>query len=175
MDHADHVELIREGVTGAGPAWADLGSGRGAFTLALADLLGSVGSIVSVDRDAAALADQRLALDERFPATRLDQRVADFGRPLGLHDLDGIVMANSLHFIQAKAPVLELVRGSLRAGGRLVLVEYDTDVGNQWVPYPVSFDSWRTLAADAGLRDIRRSSSVPSRFLGSIYSAIAVR
>jgi hypothetical protein len=56
-----------------------------------------------------------------------------------------------------------------------VLVEYDTDVGNQWVPYPVSFDAWRTLAAEAGLRDIRRSSAVPSRFLGSIYSAIAVR
>ena len=175
MDHSDHVELIREGVTGAGPAWADLGSGHGAFTLALADLLGPSGSIVSVDRDAGALADQRRVLQERFPAIRVDQRVADFGRPLGLHDLDGIVMANSLHFVRAKAPVLELVRGSLRAGGRLVLVEYDTDVGNRWVPYPVSFESWLAMAAEAGLRDIRRSATVPSRFLGSIYSAIALR
>ena len=39
MNHDDHVRLIREGVLGGGIAWADLGSGSGAFTLALADLL----------------------------------------------------------------------------------------------------------------------------------------
>ena len=45
MDHRDHVGLLREGVEGGGLNWADLGSGQGAFTLALADLLGPTGSI----------------------------------------------------------------------------------------------------------------------------------
>ena len=149
VDHADHVRLIREGVAGAGPAWADLGSGGGAFTLALADVLGPAGTIVSIDRDAAALRRQAGELRQRFPGVAIEQRVADFSRPLGLAGLDGIVMANSLHFVRDKTPVLELVRGYLRDGGRLVLVEYDADAGNPWVPYPLSFATWQR-AGDGG-------------------------
>ncbi len=175
MNHADHVRLIRDGVTGGGPSWADLGSGGGAFTLALADLLGPAGRIVSVDRDADALRGQARTLRERFPAADLEQRVADFCEPLALDRLDGIVMANSLHFVDDKGPVLALVRGYLRDAGRLVLVEYDADQGNPWVPFPLSFETWRTASADAGFEDTRRLASVPSRFLGSIYSALSVR
>jgi hypothetical protein len=56
-----------------------------------------------------------------------------------------------------------------------VIVEYDADRGNQWVPYPISFRAWMALAAEAGFRDTRRLASVPSRFLGSIYSALSLR
>jgi SAM-dependent methyltransferase len=174
MDHSDHVRLIRDGVTG-GPSWADLGSGGGAFTLALADLLGPTGRIVSVDRDPDVLRVQAAELRRRFPDVEVDQRVADFGRPLALRELDGIVMANSLHFVRDKEPVVSLVRTYLREAGRLVLVEYDADRGNPWVPYPLSFDTWRVIAADAGFADTRRLDSVPSRFLGSIYSAVSIR
>lgn len=47
MNHGDHVALLREGVhrRGAGAVWADLGAGDGAFTLALADLLGDGATI----------------------------------------------------------------------------------------------------------------------------------
>ena len=54
MDHADHVGLLRPAVEPGG-TWADIGAGEGAFTLALADLLGPGGRIVAVDRDAHAL------------------------------------------------------------------------------------------------------------------------
>jgi SAM-dependent methyltransferase len=175
MDHDDHIRLIREGVLGGGTTWADLGSGEGAFTLALADLLGPTGLIHTVDRDARALGVQARALRDRFPAVSVSPQVADFRRPLDLARLDGIVMANSLHFERDKLAVLRLVRGYLRPAGRLVLVEYETDHGNQWVPYPLSFRSWVTTAAEAGFRDTRRLASVPSRFLGSIYSALSVR
>ena len=173
MNHGDHVRLLRDGVQGSGRRWADFGSGAGAFTLALADLLGPTGSIHTVDRDGRALAVQVQALRDAFPDVRVTPLVADFTRPLYLPQLDGIVMANSLHFERDKLAVLRLVRGYLRPAGRLVLVEYDTDHGNQWVPYPLSFDSWATLAAEAGFRDTRRLASVPSRFLGSIYSALS--
>src|SRR5258708_3735969 len=103
MDHADHLDLIREGV--ARGAWADLGSGGGAFTLALADLLGPGGRILSVDRDGGALRSQRQAMEARFPATAVEYRQADFTRPLELPELDGIVMANSLHFVRVREPV----------------------------------------------------------------------
>ena len=50
-----------------------------------------------------------------------------------------------------------------------------TDKGNPWVPYPLSFHTWATLAAEAGFGETERLASVPSRFLGSIYSARSIR
>jgi len=175
VDHGDHVRLLSDGVRGAGPTWADLGSGTGAFTLALADLLGPDGVIHSVDRNAGALREQARQMGERFPQLTLRQSLADFAEPLPLAALDGIVMANSLHFQRDKASVLALVRSYLRDGGRLVLVEYDTDAGNPWVPFPLSYRTWEGLAWHAGFRATRRMASVPSRFLGAIYSAVSVR
>jgi SAM-dependent methyltransferase len=182
VDHRDHVELLRGGIEEAGPegaTWADLGSGTGAFTLALADLLGPGGRIVSVDRDAGALREQARAMAARFPATELRQVVADFAADLspdlGPGSLDGIVMANSLHFQAQHARVVRHVAATLRPGGRLVLVEYDADRGNPWVPHPLSFGTWRRVAAAAGLTEPRLLGRVPSRFLGAIYSAVAER
>ena len=110
-----------------------------------------------------------------FPGLSLTPVVADFTHPIELPPLDGIVMANSLHFERDKLTVLGLVQRYLRPAGRLVLVEYDTDHGNPWVPYPLSFRSWAALAAEAGFRETRLLASVPSRFLGSIYSAVSRR
>lgn len=175
MNHADHLRLLRDGVVGGGSTWADLGSGEGAFTLALADILGPGGSIHSIDRDGRALDVQSRRLRDAFPEVELSAFVADFSLPLELPTLDGIVMANSLHFERDQIAVLRLVRSYLRLSGRLVVVEYDTDHGNQWVPFPFSFDSWGALAAEAGFHGTRKLASVPSRFLGSIYSAVSVR
>ncbi|MGZ6343873.1 MAG: class I SAM-dependent methyltransferase [Candidatus Limnocylindrales bacterium] len=175
MDQRDHVGLIEGGVRNGGTVWADLGSGNGAFTLALAELLGPGGTIHSVDRDAGVLREQARAMNQRFPGVTLLQQRADFTRPLDLPALDGVVMANSLHFVRDKVPVLALVGGYLRAGGRLVLVEYDAERGNPWVPYPVSFRTWPGLASAAGFPLTRLLARVPSRFLGAIYAALTTR
>jgi ubiquinone/menaquinone biosynthesis C-methylase UbiE len=175
MNHGDHVGLIREGVAGGGKEWADLGSGEGAFTLALADVLGPGGTIHTVDRDGRALEVQLGVLGDRFPDVAVTPLAADFTRPLDLPPLDGIVMANSLHFVRDKVAVLRLVRGYLKSDGRFVLVEYGADRGNPWVPHPLSFPTWLKLAAEAGFRETRQLGSVPSRFLGSIYSSVSLR
>ena len=164
MKHSDLVALIEGGVGRAGGAWADLGAGEGAFTRALADVVGPDASIVAVDRDAHALR----AIEGTF-----EIRVADFTEPLGLQDLDGVLMANSLHFVREKDPVLQSVRGMLKPAGRLIIVEYDTDTGNRWVPYPFTYTTWETIAARVGLRSTRLLKTVPSRWLGSMYSAVS--
>ena len=152
MNHDDHARLIHDGVSGSGATWADLGSGEGAFTLALADLLGHAGTIHTVDRDRRALDVQLRALREDFPDVTIVEHVGDFAKPIELPPLDGVVMANSLHFERDKLAVLGLVRGYLKPGGRFVLVEYGSDHGNPWVPYPLSFETWEPLAAEAGFR-----------------------
>jgi ubiquinone/menaquinone biosynthesis C-methylase UbiE len=157
-----------------GGTWADLGAGTGAFTLALADLIGPHGVIHAIDRDRGALAELRSAFVSAVPQAELHPRAADFTRRLDLSQLDGIVMANSLHFVDDKAAVLDLVRGYLKRGGRLLLVEYDSDRGNDWVPHPLSFETWRDVAADAGFVETRKHATVPSRFLHRINSAFII-
>jgi ubiquinone/menaquinone biosynthesis C-methylase UbiE len=156
-----------------GETWLELGSGTGAFTLALADLLGTGGRIHSVDSDRAVLSTQADAVRSRFGSVRLDQRNADFTRPLGFSGMDGVLMANSLHFVKAKAQVLALVRSYLKPGGTFVLVEYDADRGNLWVPHPISYTTWLAVAPSAGFSGARLLGRVPSRFLHAIYSSAA--
>jgi ubiquinone/menaquinone biosynthesis C-methylase UbiE len=172
VDHADHVRLLRDGVT-AGGTWADLGAGTGAFTLALAELVGPTGQVIAVDRDRGALRGLERALRPGGATVRtLD---ADFTKPIDLPALDGVVMANSLHFVRDKAPVLALVHKMLKPSGLLLLVEYDANKGNQWVPHPLPFETWRALADASGFSGTHELASVPSRFLGRIYSAESVR
>ncbi|TME84515.1 MAG: class I SAM-dependent methyltransferase [Chloroflexi bacterium] len=173
MNHQDHVGLLKAAVPPGVATWADLGSGTGAFTLALADLLGPGARIVSVDRDGGALREQARTMGERFPEVALDQRQADFTGELQLPPLDGLLMANSLHFVRDKRELLPRLLGAIRPRGRFVLVEYDVDQGNPWVPYPVSFKAWRAMAGDLALLATRLAGRVPSRFLDSIYSAVS--
>jgi ubiquinone/menaquinone biosynthesis C-methylase UbiE len=172
VDHADHVRLLTGGVSPGG-TWADLGAGTGAFTLALAELVGSAGQVIAVDRDRGALRELERAVRSGGAAVRT--LGADFTKPLDVPPLDGVVMANSLHFVQEKAPVLALVHGMLKPSGRLLLVEYDADRGNPYVPHPLSFETWRALADASGFSGTRKLASVPSRFLRAIYSAASVR
>jgi len=174
MNHKDHVYLLQKGVPGQGGIWADLGSGTGAFTLALANLIGPTGQIYSVDRDKSALREQERAMHASFPATIVHFITADFTRRLDLPSLDGIVMANSLHFVSQKGPLLQLVRSYLRPGGRLILVEYNTDRGNMWVPYPLSYPTWETLARQNGFAQTQLLATVPSRFFGEMYSSLSL-
>ena len=167
MNHADLLGLIEDAITERRGNWADLGAGEGAFTRALADLLGPSAHIIAVDRDAG-------ALRRGLAGTAIDTKVADFTRPLDLSNLDGIVMANSLHFVRDKGSVLESVRKMLRPGGKLIVVEYGTDRGNPWVPHPFTFERWRQMAAQAGFEKTRLLRTIPSRHLGSMYSAVSV-
>jgi SAM-dependent methyltransferase len=175
VNPADLIALLHDGVPATGGRWADLGAGEGAFTVALAELLGPGAHITALDRDAGALRRLRDEVGRRFPATGLEVLTADFTRPLVLTGLDGIVMANSLHFVRDKAPVLASVREMLRPGGILLIVEYGAERGNPWVPHPFSYPSWERLAADAGFEQTRLLKTIPSRFLGTLYSAASSR
>jgi hypothetical protein len=92
---------------------------------------------------------------------------------LDLPELDGIVAANSLHFVprDRQGAVIAGLVAHLQPGGAFVVVEYDADGGNPYVPYPFGYAAWERLAAAAGLVGTRRIGRVPSRFLGAIYSA----
>ena len=84
-------------------------------------------------------------------------------------------MANSLHYVRKKDDVLQLIRSYLRPGGHFVLVEYNADSGNPWVPYPLSYPTWEKLAQQNHFVSTTLLERVPSRFLREIYSALSIR
>ena len=176
MDHADHVNLLRRGELPSGGVWADFGAGAGAFTLALRELIGPHAKIYAVDKDRRALAELAKTHREMFTTSQnLHTVQADFTGALSLPPLDGVIMANSLHYFKDKEKVLKHVRSFLKMSGRLLLIEYNVDAGNVWVPYPFSFKTFRGLALWAGFREPELLATVPSRFLGEIYSAVTYR
>jgi ubiquinone/menaquinone biosynthesis C-methylase UbiE len=176
MDHNDHVDLLRPANLKPGGVYADFGAGSGAFTLALREVVGTDATMFAVDRDQSALGELEKSHRSRFGSTRnLILLPNDFSRPLDLPPLDGIMMANSLHFFRDREKILRHVREFLKPGGALILVEYNVDLGNLWVPHPLTFETFRALAPRAGFSEPRLLAKVPSRFLREFYSAVADR
>lgn len=173
MNHSDHVALIRDGVPGPGGTWADFGSGTGAFSLALAELIGSQATLYAIDKGRGTLRRLEEVMRRRFPDLQVHYLAADYTRPLDLPSLDGVVMANALHFQRRKDGVVQHLYSYLRPGGRLLLVEYNVDRGNVWVPHPLSFQTWKTIAHRNGFVDTRLMATRPSRFLHEIYAAVS--
>lgn len=160
----------------SGGVWADFGAGSGAFTLALRELVGPHAKIYAVDKDRRALAQLDKTHREMFTTSQnLHAVQADFTGALSLPPLDGVVMANSLHYFKDKEKVLRHVRSFLKMSGMLVLIEYNVDSGNVWVPHPLSFETFRDLALGAGFSEPELLETVPSRFLREIYSAVSYR
>jgi ubiquinone/menaquinone biosynthesis C-methylase UbiE len=158
-----------------GGTWADLGAGSGAFTLALRELLGPQAEIHAVDQDASSLSTLQRSYRARFgSAEGLRVVEADFRESLELPALDGVLMANSLHFHRQKAPILQHVRGLLKPAGMLLVVEYNVERGNPWVPFPFSFHTFQALAKEAGFLMPRLLATHPSSFLREFYAAAAV-
>lgn len=155
VEQTEMIALIRGGVPAgglAGGTWADLGAGTGNFTSALRSLLAPTSAIYAVERDADSLRRLHATLAREPIGAFVHGLHADFTRPLDLPPLDGVLMANSLHFNRDQATVLARVAGYLRPGGRLVLVEYDLRVPRPWVPFPVPFARFEKLATAIGLR-----------------------
>jgi len=176
MNHGDHVRLLRPANLSPGGTWADFGAGNGAFTMALREILGAEAAIYAVDRDRHRLNELVREYRSRFHDTEnLHILAADFLHAMGLPLLDGLVMANSLHFFADQAQALGAVRDFLKPEGILLLVEYNVDSGNMWVPHPLSFSTFQALAPRAGFSEPRLLARHPSSFLGEFYSALACR
>jgi SAM-dependent methyltransferase len=166
------IEMLADsGVEALGPTtWADLGCGDGIFTLALASLLSAGSTIHAMDRDGSAL--------RKIPSThngiRIKTHRGDFTNqtwPFG--DLDGILMANSLHYVDDQSAFIRACESRMTIRRRFLIVEYDTSEASRWVPYPVAQTRLRALFASAGYSSIRILRSRPSVYRrASLYAAV---
>ena len=177
MELRDAIELLRGAVVAPGGVWADLGAGTGTFTLALAQTLGAGSTIYAVDDDAGAVRSlQKLAAS----SVRIVPVKANFTLSLelpgpGSSPLNGILFANSLHFVRDAAGVLSRLANLVRSGGRVIVVEYDRRGASQWVPHPIPAAQWPALADSAGLVEATITSRRPSMYSGSLYVGVATK
>lgn len=149
--------------------WADLGCGSGTFTLALAQFLPAGSSIEAIDLHPG------IRHQTTSKGVIITPRTADFVNDnLHLQGLDGILMANSLHYVRDKAAMLTKLRGVLSPGGALLLVEYDTDTPvSRWVPHPLSFAAATRLFAPPDWSRLQKLGERPSAFgRSNLYSML---
>ena len=165
------VELIRKGIEPPRGTWADIGAGTGMFTLAMMEIL-TEGKIFALDKSPQAL--YKIKAPSHLSLEIID---ADFNLPLDLPELDGIVMANALHYAVDHQSVLQNVLASLKPGGNFILIEYDTEKPNEpWVPNPVSLKKFRNLSKVVGLSEpieIGRKKSIYSD--GELYAVVTAQ
>ena len=141
MTLSDAQDLIRPALTFRSGNWADIGAGTGMFTLALQSLL-EEGTIYAVDKNPHVL--YSLKSSERVTIVVEE---GDFNRPLNLPQLDGIIMANTLHYTPNPEEVLTNILHHLRPGGLFILAEYETPKAlPPWVPFPLPFQQFQQLA-----------------------------
>ena len=171
MELSDAVSLLADPSLASLPpmTWADLGCGDGTFTRALAEVLLPGSMIHAMDRDAAALRK----IPKEHHRVRITTHRGDFTNgvwPFG--DLDGILMANSLHYVADQTTFIRACEPRMRSR-RFLIVEYDTDAANRWVPYPVSRARLTTLFTAAGYSSITVLGSRPSVFRrATLYGAL---
>jgi trans-aconitate methyltransferase len=173
MRPRDAIEMLADsGVEALRPtAWADLGCGDGTFTIALADLLASGSVIHAIDLDGSAL--------RRIPSTRkgvgITTHRGDFTKQAWpFADVDGILMANSLHYVENQESFIRACESHMNSPRHFLIVEYDTSDANRWVPYPVSQTRLTSLFERAGYL-VRVLRSRPSLYRRAPLYAAAMR
>jgi ubiquinone/menaquinone biosynthesis C-methylase UbiE len=139
MKLSDAIELINNHNidTSSTQTWADLGCGSGTFTFALASLLPAGSTIYAIDRSKSSLTK----IPSEINNIVIEKKEADFTIDEIPNELDGILMANSFHYVRNKELFLDKIIAHIKKAGIIIIVEYDTEKSNPWIPYPLSFNS----------------------------------
>jgi len=156
MELKTAIHLIDKGIETSGiQTWADLGAGSGLFTNALSQLLPKGSSITAIDKKRSKI---EVADGINLVVKTGDFLTTDFG------NVNGILMANALHYVKEQKQFLNSLK---KVAERVVLVEYNTDTANTWVPYPLSFNTLQSMI------DAQLLAEAPSQYQPrGIYSAL---
>jgi len=161
MKPAEAINLIQNAISTNQPQrWADLGCGSGTFTLALKNLLPEGSQITAIDK-------QHQKLPVNF--IKIDFETDD----LPLSSLDGILMANSFHYIRDKPRLIKKLENYFAANPTFLIIEYDTIRSNPWVPYPINYPQLQQFFQTLGYASITKLAEAPSSFGGRIYSVLS--
>ncbi len=147
--------------------WADLGCGSGMFTRALSSTLPANSTIIAVDN---MRPDKQIVSVAENVTIHFQQ--GNFEKDnLQLPLLNGILMANSLHYIADKNRLLHHLKTYLQPEASFIIVEYDTTQRNHWVPYPINKIQLQQLFREIGFINCSMLGQRPSLYQqGDLYA-----
>lgn len=150
--------------------WADLGCGHGVFTYALAELLAQNSIIYGIDR----ITEINKVRSVNNVEIKFMQ--ADFVMDeIQLPKLNGLMMANSLHYVKEKKALLVKLVQYLSNTGIFIIIEYDTLKANKWVPYPVNQEQLNQLFASIGYAEFNMIAEKPSVYGDQMMYCCVIR
>jgi ubiquinone/menaquinone biosynthesis C-methylase UbiE len=114
---------ILGGLVGEGDVAIDFGCGPGFFTLPLAEMVGTTGSVIAVDVQQEMLDRLRARAEKAGLLERIRIHLSSSDRSESLAPADFALAFWMLHEVPDKPAFLRQVRDSLKDGGRFLLVE----------------------------------------------------
>ena len=170
MDIATGQHLIGAAINPKQGFWIDIGAGTGLFTEVLFQTLTS-GKVIAMDKNPHAL--WRLKAPTHLEFEILE---ADFNRTLDFPKVDGMIMANALHYAEEPVAVLKNILQFLKPNAPFILVEYELNQPRKpWIPYPVPFKRFKKLAPEVNLSTPKLLTTVPSRYgPNDLFSCVSI-
>ena len=152
---------------GEGSVVADLGAGSGWFTVRLARRVGPNGQVYAQDVQPEMLEAIKPRVDrEGFRNVLYVRGEADDPRlPAGA--LDAVLIVDSYHEFRSPVMLLQRLGASLRAGGRIGIVNFTLEGGGPGPPLSERVDAQQVIdeAAQAGLRLVSRETFLDFQYL----------
>jgi ubiquinone/menaquinone biosynthesis C-methylase UbiE len=111
---------------------------------------------------------------QRLDIEGVDFIRADFDKDeLQLEELDGILIANALHYVVDKAALITRLERMFSGEPCFIIIEYETDRRNPWVPYPIPFEKLKLLFVLLGYRSVLKINERQSAYRsGNMYCAL---
>lgn len=149
-----------------GATVCEIGAGPGYFSLRLARAVGAQGLVYAVDVEPRILAVLRDRIDEAGARNVLPVLALPRDPLLPQRTCDAILIVNTLHHFEAPVPYLRRLQRSLKAGGRLINIDFhkrETPVGPP-LESRIARDDFLALGARAGLKVVAEHELLPHQY-----------
>jgi SAM-dependent methyltransferase len=149
IEHLKPEEIIRNIGMKPGDIAADIGSGSGLFTRAMARTVAPGGRVYAVDIDKDLLAHVSQTALEQGIANITTVRAPEDSPALPDNSLDVALICDTLHHIAKKQTYLRNLKPCLKPGGRLVIIDFSTGwpAGHESMHFGLAeLDGWTAAA-----------------------------
>ena len=144
-----------------GDVVADVGAGSGFFTRRLARIVGETGRVYAndVQQDMLDILQDNVSHEQLTNVVPVLGTASDPKLPQG--SLDWVLLVDVYHEMQEPEPMLARIRDSLKASGRVALVEYREDVKQIRAEHRMSKEQVLHEWEPAGFRLVRIVETLP--------------
>lgn len=146
---------------------ADLGVGTGYFLPYLSAAVGREGRVIALDTDRGMIERVRARIEQEALDQVEPQRVAPDDPALATGSVDRILVVDTWHHITSRAVYAQKLRGALRRGGQLLIVDFEMDS-------PVGPPPTMRLTPDTVLRELRAAGFETERLAESLPYQYAI-